>query len=111
MKINLCKPSTHEGDKPADLVGNAVRVRPYYHVPESRSSLQSVRSPYAFEARVIETFADEMVKVRFTWATDSAPWRTEAIFFPSELHRSGGWFPICQCPACAGDGIHEHRGA
>ncbi|MDP9611561.1 hypothetical protein [Streptomyces demainii] len=111
MKTSLHKPITHEGTKPADLVGLLVLVRPYYHVPDGRSSLRSVRSPYTFEARVIETFSDEMVKVRFTWASDSAPWRMEAIFYPRELHRTGGWFPMCRCPACAGDGIHEERGA
>ncbi|MYX26080.1 hypothetical protein GTY75_05250 [Streptomyces sp. SID8381] len=103
-------PVTHEGTAPADLIGRTVRVRPFYHVPESRSCLRSVRSPYAFEARVIEPFG-EMVVVEFLWAEDSTPWNKRAAFYPKELHQSGGWYPICQCPACAGDGIHEHSGA
>lgn len=110
IKVNMCKPNTHKGAKPADLIGETVLVRPYYHVPSGRSSLTSARSPYAFEARVIETFGEEMVKVRYIWATDSAPWRPEGIFYPHELHQSG-WYPRCFCPACKGDGIHELRGA
>ncbi|MFF4557140.1 hypothetical protein [Streptomyces sp. NPDC001422] len=104
-------PITHEGDKPEDLVGQSVLVRPYYHVPETRSCLRAVRSPFTTNAVVIETFGQEMVKVRFMWAVDSAPWREESVFYPKELHKTGGWFPICECAACKGDGIHEHSGA
>ncbi|MFI0553448.1 hypothetical protein [Streptomyces scabiei] len=109
MSETLTKqPVTHEGTAPADLVGRLVRVRPFYHVPESRSCLRSVRSEYTFEAHVIDTFASEMVRVRFDWASDSAPWNREAVFYPKELHLAYGQ---CQCAACAGDGIQEHNGA
>ncbi|WP_435270950.1 hypothetical protein [Streptomyces sp. 1222.5] len=113
MQSTVCleKPITHAGTAPADLVGESVLVRPYYHVPTSRSSLESTRSPFTFEGRVVETFGEEMVIVQFTWAADSAPWNMRGAFFPRELHKTAGWFPICKCPACAGDGIHEHRGA
>lgn len=108
MPVTLEKPRTHEGTAPADLVGSLVLVRPFYHTPGSRSSLKSTRSPFTYEARVIRTFATEMVTVQFTWDTDSAPWRREAVFHPYELHRTYG---VCKCPACAGDGIHKHNGA
>ncbi|MGW2710747.1 hypothetical protein ACWC4J_17405 [Streptomyces sp. NPDC001356] len=103
-------PITYAGTPVADLIGRTVLVRPYYHVPESRSCLRSVRSPFTFEARVIEA-SGEMVMVEFTWAADSAPWNKRAVFYPKELHQTAGWFRICECPACAGDGIYEHRGA
>lgn len=104
------RPNTYADTLPADLVGQNVLVRPYYHVPDGRSSLTSVRSPFTFEAHVIETFATEMVKVRFTWASDCAPWPMEAIFYPRELHKTS-WFPLCFCAACKGAGITELRGA
>jgi hypothetical protein len=99
-------PVTHKGESPESLVGRSVLVRPYYHVPHGRSSLTSARSPFVFEADVIETFGGEMVKVRFTWVTDS-PWKREAIFYPNELHM----VHVCECDACKGDGIQELRGA
>ncbi|MEV5883070.1 hypothetical protein AB0L74_10185 [Streptomyces sp. NPDC052020] len=111
MPVILEKPRTHAGAIPASLIGLSVMARPFYHVPESRSSLRAVRSPFTFEARVIETFGDAMVVVEFTWDTASAPWKKRAIFYPRELHQTAGWFPVCMCPACAGDGIHEHNGA
>lgn len=102
------EPTTHKGDSPESLIGRLVLVRPYYHVPNGRSSLKSVRSAYVFEAYVVEHFGDEMVKVRFTWETDSAPWNREAVFFPGELHR----VHECECAACKGRGIFDkHQGA
>jgi hypothetical protein len=102
------EPITHEDDAPESLVGRLVLVRPYYHVPNGRSSLKAVRCAYVFEARVIERFGDGMVKVRFTWISDGAPWRREAVFFPNELHK----VHVCECAACKGRGIfNKHQGA
>lgn len=102
-------PVTWEGTAPADLVGRYVSVRPYYHVPTSRSSTSPARSPYTFEARVVEVLAN-MVVVEFTWVTDSAPWKPRAAFWPGELHQAHG---ACPCPACVsgGEGIDALRGA
>ncbi|MEU8948804.1 hypothetical protein [Streptomyces sp. NPDC048489] len=109
--VEIKAPITHEGDKPEALVGTSVLVRPYYHVPESRSCLRSTRSPFTFEGRVIETFGQDMVIVEFRWAQDSVPWNAKGAYLPRELHKTGGWFRICECAACIGDGINEHRGA
>lgn len=109
MKVNLNKPNTHRGEKPADVVGRLVRVRPYYHVPSSRSSLTPARSPFAFEAHVLDTFGSDMVLVRFTWGSGDAPWKHEGAYYPDELHKV---WRECQCPACSyGDGIPHLRGA
>jgi hypothetical protein len=105
------EPKTYAHKKPEELVGESVLVRPYYHLPESRSSLTPARSPFTFEGRVVETFGQEMVLIQFGWATDSAPWNAKAAFYPRELHQTGGWFPICDCAACKGPGIHDLRGA
>lgn len=102
------EPITHKDDAPESLVGRLVMVRPFYHVPNGRSSLKSVRSAYVFEARVVERFSDEMVKVQFTWASDGTPWNREAVFFPRELHQ----VHVCECAACKGRGIYnQHTGA
>ncbi|MGI5196913.1 hypothetical protein ACQEVY_25300 [Streptomyces sp. CA-288835] len=100
-------PKTHEGDSPESLVGQLVNVRPYYSVPDRRNGLTRARSPFVFEARVTDVFLPDMVKVRYTWETDSAPWQLDAIFYPRELHQ----VHYCECPACVGDGIQERNGA
>lgn len=100
------QPYTHQGDSPAELAGQLVRVRPYYSVPSGRSSLTPARSPYVFEARVIEEpFGADMVTVEFTWGTES-PWVRRQAFYPRELHRTD-----CGCAACKGDGIGKLSGA
>ncbi|WP_338781703.1 hypothetical protein [Streptomyces sp. DG1A-41] len=102
------EPITYKGAAPESLIGRLVMVRPFYHVPNGRSSLKSVRSAYVFEARVVECFSDEMVKVQFTWAADGTPWPREAVFFPRELHQAS----VCECAACKGRGIfNKHQGA
>ncbi|MFB7782083.1 hypothetical protein ACFC1D_05145 [Streptomyces vinaceus] len=99
------EPVTHKGHSPDSLVGRLVLVRPFYRVPSGRSGLKSVRSPFVFEAHVIEACGD-MVKVRYTWATDR-PWPTVELFHPAELHQ----VRVCECAACKGDGINGHTGA
>lgn len=110
MKVNLNKPNTHRDKKPTDLFGQLVRVRPYYQVPSRGHSLTPARSPFTFEGWVEEKLFGQMVIVRFTWETDSAPWRRTGAYHPRELHRAYGQ---CECPACApmGDGIPHPRGA
>jgi hypothetical protein len=104
----ISEPITHQGTDPESLIGRLVMVRPFYRVPNGRSSLKSVRSAYAFEAHVIERFGDEMVKVRFSWVSDSIPWKREAAFYPRERHQAG----VCECSACKGRGIfNQHQGA
>ncbi|MFF5371319.1 hypothetical protein [Streptomyces sp. NPDC013187] len=104
----ISEPMTHEGTALDSLIGRLVMVRPFYHVPNGRSSLKSVRSAYAYEARVVERFSDEMVKVQYTWASDGTPWKREAVFFARELHQ----VHICECAACKGRGIfNQHQGA
>lgn len=98
------EPVTHEGETPESLVGRLVLVRPFYCVPTSRSGLGSARSPFVFEAHVIEMSGGEMVKVRFDWVSDT-PWYREAVFFPRELHR----VQECECAACKGDGMHDRK--
>lgn len=102
-------PFTWEGTSPEDLVGKLVGVRPHYSVPSSRSSLTPARSPFTFEARVVEVFGSESVLVEFARGT-SVPWERRAMFHPHELHRAGR---ECACPACTamGDGIHTLHGA
>jgi hypothetical protein len=100
------EPITYKGETPESLVGRLVNVRPYYHAPNGRSSLAPTRSPFVFEAYVTEAHS-EMVKVRFAWGTDSAPWSREAVFYPHEVHQ----VHVCECAACKGDGIGELRGA
>lgn len=105
MRVNLRKPTTFKGVEPADMIGQYVRVRPYYHVPSGPSSFSSARSPFTFAARVVEPFGSETVVVRFTFGT-GASW--DRAYYPRELHQMG-----CTCPACAwnGDGIHRRQGA
>lgn len=107
--VTVMVPATWEGTAPGDLVGRYVNVRPYYHVPSSRSSMASARSPYAFAARVVDVLGD-MAVVEFEWADDSTPWRKRAAYWPGELHQGHS---ACVCPACApmGAGIHALRGA
>jgi hypothetical protein len=100
------EPITHEGESPESLVGRLVNVRPYYHAPKGRSGLAPTRSPFVFEAYVTEA-QSEMVKVRYAWSTDTAPWSRDAVFYPHELHN----VHTCECAACKGDGIQELRGA
>lgn len=102
------EPVTYKEDSPASLIGRLVNVRPFYHAPTERGRLSSVRSPFVFEAHVSEESGTDMVKVRFTWASDSAPWPREAVFYPRELHK----VLSCECAACVGDGIFDkHQGA
>lgn len=111
IKVNLHRPNTHKGADASGLIGQLVKARPYYHVPSGPSSLTSARSPWAYEAQVVrEGGLSDMVIVRFTWDTDSAPWPREQLFYVSELHRA---YRACECPACSylGSGIHEHSGA
>lgn len=102
---SIGEPITYKGHSPDSLVGRLVMVRPFYRVPNGRSGLKSVRSPFVFEAHVIEVSGD-MVKVRYTWATDG-PWPPVELFHPGELHQTR----TCECPACKGDGLSEHTGA
>lgn len=100
------EPVTHKGDSPESVVGRLVLVRPYYKVPGGRSSLSRARSPFVFSAQVAETFGENMVKVRYSWETET-PWGREAIFYPGELHV----VHVCECAACKGDGIQGLEGA
>ncbi|MBT2609906.1 hypothetical protein J7I97_16900 [Streptomyces sp. ISL-87] len=101
------EPITHKEQTPSSLVGRLVLVRPFYHAPSSRSGLKSVRSPFVFEAQVIETFGEDMVKLRFTWESGNTPWAETAVFYPNELHQ----VHVCECAACKGDGAEAHWGA
>ncbi len=103
------EPITHAKDSAATLAedGTLVRARPHFKVPDSRSSLMTVRSAFSFEARVIGACGDDMVFVLWTWETDDAPWTRTGAFKPEELHNAHS----CECAACKGDGIREFEGA
>ncbi|MFG3582540.1 hypothetical protein [Streptomyces sp. NPDC047990] len=107
--VETSVPVTYEGERPEDLIGRLVLARPYYHVPQNRSSLARARSPWVFEAYVTETFGLEMVLLKWAWDT-SHPWMQQSVFYPKELHQPYG---VCACPACIsqGAGIHELDGA
>ncbi len=106
MKVNLHKPTVHRDDKPGDILGRLVHVRPYYSVPTGRGSSQPARSPFTQRARVTEEFGEEMVIVHFASEAYHAPWAPRAAYFPRELHTL-----TCECPACEGEGIASLRGA
>ncbi|MFE0133315.1 hypothetical protein ACFWY6_17355 [Streptomyces sp. NPDC059037] len=103
-------PVTHAADTPETLAenGTLVRVRPHYKVPDGRSSLKAVRSPWCYEAYVVRVSCGDMVLVKYTWETDDTPWTSAGAFKVSELHK----VRECECPACCGkDGITEFEGA
>jgi hypothetical protein len=103
-------PVTHAKDA-AETLANAgllVRARPFYAVPDRPGGLTRARSPFTFEAYVIGTSGADMVKVRWDWQTDSAPWSPTGVFKPEELHDV--W--TCDCAACHGRiGFQELDGA
>lgn len=103
----LTPPLTHAGLSPFTLMGELVRVRPWYHVPSGSLVLSPARSPWAFEGRVVNAFTTT-VMVRFTWDTTAAPWGAVGAYEPDELHHLS-----CECPAClaSGEGIHSLHGA
>ncbi|WP_329147148.1 hypothetical protein OIU91_16515 [Streptomyces sp. NBC_01456] len=104
------EPITHAEDSAETLAerGELVRVRPHYKVPASRSSLTTVRSPWAFEARVVRVVCGDMVLVRYVWAIEDTPWTSTSAFKVSELHN----VHACECAACCGEhGITEFEGA
>lgn len=97
----MSNPETHATRNPHDLVGSNVRVRPYYNVPKSRTFMESVRSWWTTEARVVSVM-NEMVVVRYR---ERGPWESEAAYFPRELH-----LQLCRCNACHGEGIDVTHG-
>ncbi|MGW1261251.1 hypothetical protein ACWD7Y_04720 [Streptomyces drozdowiczii] len=104
------QPVTHAEDTAATLAehGSLVRARPYYAVPDRPGGLTRARSPFTFEGRIVGTSGPDMVVVKWTWETDSAPWRPTGAFKPEELHNV--W--TCDCAACHGRiGIQEMDGA
>ncbi|MFM9540038.1 hypothetical protein [Streptomyces turgidiscabies] len=104
------QPITHARDTAETLAesGTLVRVRPYYKVPDGRSSLTTVRSPWCYEAYVERVSCGGMVLVRFVWETEEAPWTRTGAFKLSELHR----VHECECAGCCGkSGITELEGA
>lgn len=112
MSVNLVRPApiTYAGSDLDDVIGRHVMIRPYFHVPVSRTCFASKRSPWAFEAVVVERFGgpeSDMVLVNFL---DSAgPWRDCGAYHVRECHQKG----TCACAACrvGGSGIRELRGA
>ncbi|MFE5853169.1 hypothetical protein ACFQ61_08105 [Streptomyces sp. NPDC056500] len=103
-------PVTHAEDSATTLAehGSLVRVRPYYSVPDRPGGLTRARSPFTFEGRVVGISGQDMVVVKWTWETDSAPWRPTGAFKPEELHNV--W--TCDCAGCHGRiGIKELEGA
>ncbi|MEU0214056.1 hypothetical protein ABZ281_02670 [Streptomyces sp. NPDC006265] len=104
------QPITHAADTPERLAerGELVRVRPHYKVPDGRSSLITVRSPWCYEAVVVRESCGDMVVVKYTWETDDTPWTSTGAFKVSELHK----VHECECAGCCGkDGIQEFDGA
>ncbi|MEV8601858.1 hypothetical protein AB0465_18490 [Streptomyces griseoviridis] len=104
------EPITHAKDSAETLAASQplVRVRPHYKVPDGRSSLKTVRSPWCYEATVIRVSCGDMVLVKYTWETDDTPWTSTGAFKVSELHK----VHECECAACCGkDGITEFEGA
>ncbi|NUR01542.1 MAG: hypothetical protein HOY79_34940 [Streptomyces sp.] len=104
------EPITHAEDSAEMLAenGTLVRVRPFYKVPISRSFLTTVRSPFAYEAVVVNVLAGSMVTVRMRAFQDCAPWPVQGAFDVSELHK----VHVCECAACKGkNGIQEKNGA
>ncbi|MET9360439.1 hypothetical protein ABZX93_05975 [Streptomyces sp. NPDC006632] len=104
------EPITHAEDSAETLAerGELVRVRPHYKVPDGRSSLTTVRSPWAFEAHVVRVVCGDMVLVRYAWAIEDTPWTSTGAFKVSELHN----VHACECAACCGEhGITEFEGA
>ncbi|MGW1180207.1 hypothetical protein [Streptomyces drozdowiczii] len=104
------QPVTHAEDTAATLAehGSLVRARPYYAVPDRPGGLTRARSPFTFEGHIVGTSGADMVVVKWTWETDSAPWRPTGAFKPEELHNV--W--TCDCAACHGRiGIQEMDGA
>ncbi len=103
----ITAPQTHAGQSSESLIGELVRARPYYHVPDTRHSLKRARSHVTYEARVVDSaLLASMVYVEYTWVTGSSPWKPRQLFYPRELHLA-----TCECAACVGDGNHELDGA
>lgn len=102
-------PITYSGTDPESMIGCHVLIRPYYHVPISRSGFASKRSPWAFEAVVIEPFGLHSDSVIIEFLDRTGPWHKRAAYRVSECHRKG----TCACAACCtgGTGIRELRGA
>lgn len=104
------EPITHAEDSAETLAerGELVKVRPHYKVPDGRSSLTTVRSPWCFEARVVRVSCGDMVLVKYSWASEDTPWPSTGAFRVSELHK----VHYCECAACCGKGgIKEFEGA
>lgn len=107
---SIGEPITHAEDSAETLAANQplVRVRPHYKVPDGRSSLKTVRSPWCYEAVVVRVVCGDMVLVKYTWETDDTPWTGTGAFKVSELHK----VHECECAGCCGkDGITEFDGA
>ncbi|MFE6939574.1 hypothetical protein [Streptomyces chartreusis] len=107
---SIGKPITHAEDSAETLAerGELVRVRPHYKVPDGRSSLTTVRSPWCYEARVVRVSCGDMVLVKYRWQPEDAPWTSTGAFRVSELHK----VHECECAGCCGkDGIQEFEGA
>ncbi|WP_434598188.1 hypothetical protein [Streptomyces sp. A5-4] len=103
-------PITHAEDSAETLAerGELVRVRPHYKVPDGRSSLKTVRSPWCYEATVVRVACGDMVLVKYTWEIEDSPWTSTGAFKVSELHK----VHECECPGCCGkDGIQKFEGA
>lgn len=104
------EPITHAEDSAETLAeyGQLVRVRPHYKVPDGRSSLTTVRSPWCYEARVVRVSCGDMVLVKYAWESGDTPWTSTGAFKVSELHK----VHECECAGCCGkDGIQEFEGA
>lgn len=105
MRVNLCKPDTHKGKRPAELIGGWVKVRPFYHVPDDvGSGFTSVRSKCTYRATVVAALGDDSVIVEMV--SSDGPWKRKASYFPHELHKGS-----CRCTACIGRGINKPHGA
>ncbi|TKK84610.1 hypothetical protein FDA94_28695 [Herbidospora galbida] len=100
--LNVNMPKTYFGRKPEDLTHGLgwVRACPIYQVPSSPGSTRPEVGEYAFSCYVVETFGNDMVKVRFDW--DGVPGQREQIVYPHEIHA-----PKCQCRACKTDHIYN----
>lgn len=93
----------------SDLVGQTVRVRPHYLVPNGPGESRTpVRSPWTTLGRVEEILEPGVGAVRVTHLLDG-PWRKADSYFVHELHHRG----LCRCEGCLvdGGGIHALDGA
>jgi len=91
-------PATYAGVFRSEIIGQSVRVRPFYHDGAGRSC----RYRLTLTGDVIGTYGTGMVLVRF-WDESMG---TKA-HYPKELHV----IARCVCDACIGIGITEYDGA